>query len=293
MVNKNVYICSMPRSGSTLLGLILNNNSNVEHLGESPYWHKLNPSNVICSCGNYNCEFLNDVYKKAIKSSNILALLEACQIIELIEEPNKIPHPLSLKSNNIKKLDNLNEKILLSCKGLNELSDLFRYKTGKEVTVDNTKYINFAEVLIDMDWLILLLFRDPRGILNSMKNSGIRKSVPRNIEFKIPILERFSNRAIKLIKRKNVLPIRYEDLCQNSFDTIKLICSFIGVNFEDNMLKFNSNKGHILFGNRMIRNNEDHIKEDNSWKYELSKEEKKMIEISNLYNLYQQFGYIF
>ena len=47
MNEQNVYIASLPRSGSTLLGMILNQADGCAYIGESFYWKKLNPKNEI------------------------------------------------------------------------------------------------------------------------------------------------------------------------------------------------------------------------------------------------------
>ena len=56
--NSNVFIASLPRSGSTLLGMILNQHNDCFYTGESFYWKKLNPKNEVCTCGVKGCNFL-------------------------------------------------------------------------------------------------------------------------------------------------------------------------------------------------------------------------------------------
>lgn len=292
----NVYITTLPRSGSTLLGMILGSHSRICHIGESSYWGKLHPINVRCSCGKIECNFLLRVHREITGFSEICSIYKACSIIDKIEEPEKVYHALSLPSNSFpectdaKKLD---EELALSVKGLEHLANAFRLISGKKIIVDNTKAIRMAERLVTRnDWKVLLLTRDPRGLANSTKKSGIRKNVPRALQMKIPVHIDFAKRALNLLEEKNVLWVRYEDICKSPAKAISKICLFIGVDFERDMLKFKAKSEHTLMGNRMRFDDDELIVEDLSWISGLTVEERKLIsENSEMTYLYSKLGY--
>ena len=92
----NVYIATLPRSGSTLLGLMLNNHSQIFHIGESSYWGKLDPAEVLCSCGATGCPILKTVGHETAHLPEVKAIYSACSKIDRLEEPDKVYHSLSL-----------------------------------------------------------------------------------------------------------------------------------------------------------------------------------------------------
>ena len=294
-MNNNVYIATLPRSGSTLLGMILNNNARVFHMGESSYWGKLKPSEIFCSCGETCCEVLEAVYKRASNLPEVKAIYDACNQIDRQEEPGKIYHSFSLPSQD----DNvmISETAIAAnleagCIGLEQLADIFRQLTGRDVIVDNTKNIRFAECLVERQWRIIVMTRDPRGIVNSSKNAGLRKGVPRPVAMKIPVLINFATRALGLIASPSILLVRYEDLCQSPKSEMEKVCHFLDISYADGMLKFRNDNGHTLMGNRMRFGGEENVVEDKSWTTQLSEEEIDLLQSNNeLTELYHQLGY--
>lgn len=293
----NVYIATLPRSGSTMLGMILGNHSRIFHIGESFYWNRLNPKDVKCFCGKKNCEVLVSIQKRIGDFPEIGVIYETCSLIDKIQEPEKICHSFSLSDNSQQKKSitsqELNCKLDESCVGLEKLADIFRNVIGDSIIVDNTKVIHIAEHLVKKDnWKILLLTRDPRGLAYSNKKSGIRKNVPRPLQMKIPVYIDFANRALRLCKLKNVFCIKYENLCQNPSEKLTEICNFIGIPFENPMLKFKADRGHALMGNRMRFDDNQQIQEDLNWVIGLNYDEKNMIyRNSELTDLFKQLGY--
>lgn len=295
----NIYIATLPRSGSTLLGMMLNNHSKIFHTGESSYWGKLNPEYIVCSCGKKRCPILINAYEKLNNLPEVHAIYEACSMVDRIEEPGKIYHKFSLPDKNDSNQINLailKKKLLLSCFGLEKIADVFRELTKKEIIVDGTKNIYIAEHLAKkIDWKIIILTRDPRGIASSNKNAGLRKNVPRPIEMKIPIFINFAKKINSLMaKNNNVLLVRYEDLCADPKKKLCEICNFLEITFENQTLQFKSDKGHTLMGNRMRFNDSEKIIEDLSWIENLNQREKLLIHKNwKLIRLYEKFGYQF
>ena len=293
----NVYIATLPRSGSTLLGLILGNHSKIFHIGESSYWGKISPKDIVCSCGKIGCEFLLAVEEQAQRHSEIKSIYEAYNIIDQLLEPDKIYHRLSIPSDSTKItseiITTLHHHLHASCIGIEKLADIFRKLTGKEVIVDNTKTIRIAKYLYSrVGWKIILLARDPRGLAYSNKMSGVRKNVPRPINMKIPTYLDFAQRVLELGSQENVFFLKYEDLCANPETKIQEICTFLGISFEHQMLHFKRDKGHTIMGNRMRFNNSEKIYEDIGWIAGLTDEEKSLF-YSNpqLITLYEAIGY--
>jgi|GEM_PF-2856999 len=298
MKELNVYIATLPRSGSTLLGMMLGTHPEIFHMGESSYWGKLDPKNVVCSCGAKGCPVLLQVYSRVASSSEVGSIYQACSMIDRIEEPNKQYHSLSLPDDSQKlqgfSRDDLEKTLLESCLGLEKLSGIFREITGRRIVVDNTKSIRIAEKLLGRpDWKIILLLRDPRGMLYSNKKSGQRKGVDRPVSFKIPVYKDFAKRALMLLREPALVYfLKYEEICQDPSGSIRKVCDFLGVEYARSMLEFKEDRGHTLMGNRMRFDDNQEIKEDLGWTSGLAEEEIRILcDDGELVSLFSQFGY--
>lgn len=293
MTTNNVFIATLPRSGSTLLGLMLGSHSKICHVGETAYWAKMNPLKSTCCCGIYGCDKLIEIAQLILPySDEINGVLDACGMIDSMEEPHKTRHEMS----HFKKMPSevsLEKALTMCVRGLNRMADTARTVFGKEIVVENSKYLLVAEELISRSspWKVIVMTRDPRGVALSNKESGMRKNVPRTVLEKIPHLLSFALRANKIISSRNVLHVRYEDLCRQTIGTLNSICSFLEVEFEPCMLDFKSNRGHVLMGNRMIHDSNQEVKEDLRWKKMLSQEEKALFKRSDLILSYGSLGY--
>lgn len=74
----------------------------------------------------------------------------------------------------------------------------------------------------------------------------------------------------KKIGRDNWLRIDYEELAAQPEQTLKIICHFLGVEFEPNMLEYRSHPYLGVRGNPRVKNAEDEeISLDEGWKEEL------------------------
>ncbi len=293
MKAKNVFIATLPRSGSTLAGMILGAHSQVCHIGESAYWAKLDPRSSKCCCGSIGCESL-------IGISNIISdfpvemesINTACGIIDVMEEPNKIRHVLSHSAAIVDK-DAFKSVMWLCCAGIERVAEAARKISGKNIIVENSKYIMIADELLKKDkkWKTIVLTRDPRGVALCSKEAGERKGVPRPVSEKIDLLASFARRAAELIRQENVLHVRYEDLCRNTTVTVECMCEFLEVSFERGMLEFKKNKGHLLMGNHMMYDSNEEIREDLDWRFALSREEKLLFEREDILLAYRNIGY--
>jgi len=297
----NVFIATTPRSGSTLLGMILDQHKDVYHAGESFFWGKLKSDKASCPCNQKPCLILKQIENEIkLQNLDVEGLFNTCS---MCSQPqclrNSYVH-LSIPDFNVvysnDNWNNLDKKINLSCQTLTQLAKIFRKTTKKDIIVDNTKVIQIGEKLLkDYDWKIILLTRDARGTLNSNKNLAIRKKRPIQINLWVEYYKQFARHAIKLIQENenNFFWVKYEDLCCNPQKTIRDTCDFIGIEPNDEMINFKKQKGHTIMGNRMrFDQNNNYLTQDLSWTYGLDDTELKLIlQDTELINLYGQLGY--
>lgn len=199
MKTENVYIATLPRSGSTLVGMLLGAHSQVFHVGESAYWSKLDIHTAKCCCGEVKCKTLIKISKNlSCFLAEVGGIYAACSIIDFIEEPNKITHPLSLSRHaNAENVREFKSILQTCCKGLDIVADTAREVSGKNIVVENSKYIPIAEMLLKTrnNWKVLIVARDPRGAAFSSKKAGERKGVPRSVKDKLDVFLSFAQRA--------------------------------------------------------------------------------------------------
>lgn len=299
MTNNNVFIATMPRSGSTLLGMILEQHPLIYHSGETFFWGRLDVNTTKCSCGNMPCQTLSKI-KENFKSEEELAILfKTCSMLSRPSDQKDVYANLSIQGfneqydqNEWSKLENY---LNISCKVLEEMSDIFRKIIAKKIIIDNTKVIQIGQRLLNCyGWKVILLTRDVRGVANSNKNLALRKSREIMLESRVPYYIQFSRYAIELLKtgHKNLMQVKYEDICHNPKKIFSEICDFLGVEYFDEMLNFRKNKGHTIMGNRMRFDDNDKFIQDLSWRVQLSTEEKQIIcNNKELVSLYKILGY--
>ena len=81
------------------------------------------------------------------------------------------------------------------------------------------------------------------------------------------------NLKCEIIKKRNkakVIFSRYEDLVKKPEKELTKISNQLGLSFESEMLKFREKEHHQIAGNRLRFMNTNEIKEDLSWKKNLS-----------------------
>ena len=278
--NKNVFIASLPRSGSTLLGMILNQHQKCFNIGESFHWAKLNPQTTQCSCGTIGCETLINIYDLIHKDSDILNITKVVNTID-----TKMISGTDL--NNI-----INNKLKSACDGYDKLTTLYRDLINKDLIIDTSSNIIIAKELIKRkNWKCIVMLRDPRGIIHSLKKAAIRhgKKIPNDLW--CPYLTNFII-SLKKLDHNNVHIIKYEDLCNNTINTLKAVCEFLGISFNKKILRYRKNKGHFLMANRMRLGGEEKITEDLDWINHLTKNEKNLINNNmKLTTAYMSVGY--
>lgn len=291
----HAYIAGLPRGGTTLVSQILGQHSQVVQMGESMYAGVLNPTNHRCSCGQIGCQIQSQIFEMASKDSSINLINTVYGIIDRLREPDKIPHKMTIRASDKEMAMTSSLPALLErcCAGFDRLVEIFASVYGEYVFIDNTKEIAFAEHLcLRENWKILLITRDPRGMAWSTKKSGLRKKVPRTVGSKIDTYLDFATRAISLKNQRRVLLIQYEDLCNCASETVRKMCDFLDLEFEQRLVLPMQDKGHTLAGNRMRMFDRQEIREDLSWVDNLSIYEINLIcKNQRLCTLYEELGY--
>lgn len=226
---------------------------------------------------------LSNVFQKISQKKDVLGFFDVCQTLD------KLPK----KEKDIILNKKIKKELNKTCSGLNYLADIFREITSKNIIIDTSANIIIAEKLLsDDNWKIILLTRDPRGILYSYKKADARYNNKEPLKRKVNVFIDFAKKASIFKNNSKVLFVKYENLCRDSFKELRRICDFLNIDFEESMINFKKDLGHMVMGNRMRFDNNEKIIEDLLWQKKLIKKEKELItESKKLVALYKKLGY--
>lgn len=242
-----LFIGGMPRSGSTLLDLLLGQLPGYCDVGELYYlWTSGVVRNELCSCAVpfHDCEFWQRVGKNAFGGWD---RVDVRRVLELQRSVDTTAGLLRARATRSQRYDrDVGEYLSL-------LEPLYRAVAdadGSRVVVDSTKRPSTGYLLARsqrLDLRLVHLVRDPRGVVNAWRR-------------KVPIPERtgprphLKQRSMRQILRRwitvNVMidrlgadcvrseRIRYEDLVADPAQWLRVATSVTGVPAGDDELAF-------------------------------------------------------
>jgi len=299
----NVFICGMFRSGTTLLGRVLNANKNIAIASDGIFpFFKFLRNDILKNNNIYvNSEFndpLSDYYFDSKKIDGYKAIQNSSLDIEISE----------------KDLGLLKDKIKYWCADSDQYSPLLlpyvdgvQGKTYKEVFDSllnimqvaygnsGTRIVGAKEVWVGEfvpaihsslpDMKFIYVVRDPRSVLASKSNMHDGKYpwlfMARQWR-KQAILAHMYSKNYKL--KSNLLVVKYEDLIINPKETTNTMCDFLDVDWDYSMLKtdkYVNGKGNIWSQNSAYKsdvNNGFNRETIEKWKTVLSVDEVKLME---------------
>lgn len=288
------YICSQPRSGSTLLSILSGTCDQVISVGEMSLFGKAHHQNIACSCGANlsKCKFWGEIISRISELKHDNNNLYTTQAYRLkykrslfnqwlnqmyffgLRHCNKYLAGLSSTIKNTFPYDSelaIKNNLILA----NTIFNLVGYPNP--VLLDSTKSIYRLQQLnlkIPEKLKVIILLRDGRGTINSyMKNDK------RSFENIVHSWKHHMERQIKglhAICEKRKLVIRYEDLCEDTKNQLHAICDFLDIPYQTKIPKL-SGHFHMLGGNTGAYNSKS-IKLDEEWKEKLDKKKLDVFE---------------
>jgi len=302
----NVFIIGSGHSGSTLLDMLLGGHSCISALGEA---HRLyfavrsKDKYHHCTCGKHisDCKFWKSVEKelkrrtngdefrgfKSLYISNPKYKIYFNNEMKYITPLRYHGKSLGVRFNEMtliigsKKLRNLLgwlskevRRDAMMAKHLIFLYDAVRVAQNTPIIIDSTKNPGtFKKIYIQnkKNTYFIELIRDGRAVCNSrMKREGIDMFDAAKIWKKEQIKRIASMITIPMSK---TIRIYYEKLASNPKDTLKNICNYLEIDFENEMMNFRGQR-HNLGGNLMrFKSSKRKIKLDEAWRGNLSKKE--------------------
>lgn len=233
-----LFLLGLGRSGSTLLGRLLSNHSDVVDVGELLRLERMmdHPStNCWCGLPANTCPDWNR-YLQGI--------------------PDKVKR-------NYKKWTPA-------------LLNHVRENAGAKVLVDvsKTRAYRLAKDWKDPKVGFVLLLRDPRGIFRS--HVAERNDLTDRLKLHKKWITRFEAFAKK--KKKRCLVMHYEDLMKDPASKMKELCDFIGIDFQEGLISPSAQNLHMASysGSRFTRESKS-LELDERWRQEISFEDISQI----------------
>lgn len=228
-----VFVLSLPRSGSTMLGHFLGALAGVECTGEVPApLQKGRP--VRCRyCDDSPCPIWGSVLssefvKRCYHSS------ERCHGSRLLRSPARIWGQFR---NDYERPAAMFERLFAADDGLHTIVD----------TSKNHNWVHWNSSSDVFDTKYIFLTRDLRGVASSI----VRTSAPpinklaQELTRSVRRWQRFTAR----LPQSKVLQLRYEELAGQPEDTGRKLSQFLGLAYSDRMLEFYRYPSHVIGGN--------------------------------------------
>ena len=288
----SVYICAAPRSGSTLLDLLLGAHPQMVAVGELNHLPKNIALGTVCSCGQTvrECPFWMPIVDRigaelgrdlwsdpyALDLGFVRAavqvdrrrqtrgyLLRRMASVARVE----VAHRLNMDLARSPWLAGFRQTI----GHLIHLHRVIREVSGARVVVDANKGFRHSVSHYRMrpdDTRLIVLSRDGRGVMASYMRSG------RSREDALRQWEKYYERALPWIERHvdraHVLHLRYEDVVSDPQAAIGRVVEFLGLDPVGEPSGQVPRQTHILNGNKMRLAPLSEIKLDERWRTELS-----------------------
>jgi len=299
-----VFLTSQSYSGSTLLAFLLGAHPEIATVGEMVgLLPRANSDEFLCSCGQKikECEFWHAIasvmetkgFQFEVANFNTRFELGSHPLIRRLRAG-------SLRSNT---LEAIRDAIFWAWPGQTyqlskiaarnkALAEAVLDVTGKRVFLDTSKNHMRIKYLLrysDLDMLVIHLVRDVRGVVTSYLSHHRGATAQRAAQSWVN-RNRNIQRQLRAVPDNKQIRVRYEDLCQNTQDTLECLYRFCEVEPGVVVTDFRSVPHHIVGNTRMRLSSASEIKFDERWKRVLTEDQLKEIDrVAGA--MHRQYGY--
>lgn len=288
-----LFIGSVPRSGSTIVSDLLNENPHMVNIGELVHlWERGVIENNLCGCGDSfsDCLFWSKVGDVAFGGWEHLSG-ERMRTLQLrADRTRHIPALLVPKISRLLATSTVQYGAVVSriLRAILEVSD-------KPVIVDTSKHVSTALLLRqlpDVDLRVLHLVRDPRGVAHSWSKVVDRPEVQGETRAmdtlhpgRLGLRWLWFNWAFSNMDRLGVptATIRYEDFVEEPASTLDQIFAFSGVEEIGEQLFGEGEalvlgEGHSVSGNpRRLDRRPVELRADESWRTDFDPKMRRLV----------------
>ena len=304
---RNIYVCSAGHSGSTLLDMLLGSHSRAESVGELVHLPMDMKLNNACACGSpiQGCPVWSQVMQRMRVNPEIDPYaLDLGYALPKVGDPQRTGWLHSATTRPKLAIKYYEYRLGLPFLGMltpgfgrgieNTLKvyEHLRAMTGKEVIVDSTKHYLRAVALYQARpdiARVVVLVRDGRGVFYS----GLKRGFDRKVALRAWHRHYLRTRALldRYVPEHHRALVRYEDLVTNPEATVRRLCDFLGMDFEEGMLDFRGVVHHNVNGNDMKYLATSELRLDEAWKSKLGAADARFFE-KHAGSLNRAFGYV-
>ncbi len=288
-----LFIGSVPRSGSTIISDLMNENPHMINIGELVHlWERGVIENNLCGCGDrFNeCEFWSQVGKTAFGGWEHISGERMRKLQLRADRTRHIPSLLVPQISQFLNANTVQYGAVISriLRAVIEIS-------GKPIVVDTSKHVSTALLLRripDVDVRIVHIVRDPRGVAHSWSKIIDRPEVG-DEDRKMATLHPsrigmrwlWFNWAFSNMDRLGVpvSTIRYEDFVAHPSETLDQIFTFAGLDESATAILDTDEPvvlepGHSVAGNpRRLDRRPVNIRADEAWRDGLDPKMKDIV----------------
>lgn len=303
-----VFLVATSYSGSTLLSMLMNAHPQIASIGELDNSigllfksGKFNKYDCSCGVDIKKCEFWKEVKNRCYGKNIELDLYDFktrldCKLGNNINRvlfgvPGKYAFMQKLRDSILWQIPHYKKMIDSAMHRQLGIAQAVLEVTSKKIFFDASKNIFRAFFLSKsskVDFKLLHLVRDPRGVMNSY----IKRKEDISLREIARSWMRINLAAMRLkasLPNDAYLLVHYEQLCKHPEDKLAEISCFIGVEPLDLMGRVNGQTNHII-GNEMRLRSFNGIKLDESWRQNLMpKQLEECMRITS--NVCQTLGY--
>jgi hypothetical protein len=235
-ITKPIFIVGCPRSGTTILAKILNNHSKIASATEVHYF------NHLCKLKKYDWNNIDDKFLKTFY--NETRIEDFCSLLKISFEEFKNQFNSTEIEASLTKI-NQNQRRLFDT-----LMLLLLKKNNKQLCCEKTpQHLLSVEkiLLLYPDAKIVHLIRDGRDTVNSLIKMPWR---PEGLLNNSRFWKQYAKIGLELNDKyskakNNFITIKYEDLLRTPDSTIRILCEFVQINFEESMLSKNTSTSTV------------------------------------------------
>ena len=280
------YVCmpGSPFTGSTLLGMLLNEHPECASIGAATgLIRRANLATYTCSCGApfRECEFWLDVEARTRALGHPVNVFDTdFWNTHLRLSRHRLLNAVLVRSLGWNPLNDIRDAVVKSTAAADRAITAMQWNTwslatavlegtGKRVFVDTTRDHQRPKYLAGhplLDVRVIHLVRDPRGNAASiMKHTGATAATAAR-QWRHYNLE--AARVRRYLAPEAWMTLQYEDLCADPPGTLRRIAEFVGVDPRPIESTASSEDRHVI-GNRMRLKGITEIREDRSWQSRL------------------------
>ncbi len=286
-----LFVGSVPRSGSTIISDLLNENPHMVNIGELVHlWERGVIQDNLCGCGDRfsECEFWSAVGEEAFGGWHQISG-ERMRTLQLRSDRTRhIPSLLLAQKSRFFATSTEQYGAVVS----RVLRAVLKV-SGKPMIIDTSKHVSTALLLCqqsEIDLRILHIIRDPRGVANSWSKVVERPEVVGGAEMdrlhpgRVGLRWLWFNWAFANIDRLGVptTTVRYEDFVANPVETLDQIHQFAGLDMSaDSLLGDDAlilEPGHSVSGNpRRLDRKPVEFRADEQWRTDLDPKMRSLV----------------